>query len=237
LVYVGRVNETTPTIRTEGLSRRYAHRAGSVTALDGVTMTLEPGAYVAVVGPSGSGKSTLMHQLGLLDRPSEGTVWFGSTDTAGLSDDERAEMRRTRIGFVFQFFQLLPGLRAWENVAVPQVLAGARMSGREHEAKDLLNAVGLADRGDHRPDELSGGQQQRVAIARAVAGAPAIVLADEPTGALDATTALEVQLVLERLTVDLGRTLVVVTHDPGVAARARQRIELRDGRVHERVGA
>ena len=220
-------------ITTVGLTKRFERKSGVVDALTDVTIDLPAGSYVAVVGASGSGKSTLLHQLGLLDRPSAGTVLYGNIDTAALSDDERARLRRRQIGFVFQFFQLRPGLRAWENVAIPRVLDGERIATLADDARAVLDAVGLSGRSNDRPDELSGGQQQRVAIARAIASSPEVVLADEPTGALDHETALDVQLVLERLTVDQGRTLVVVTHDANVAGRALTRIELRDGRLVE----
>lgn len=202
-----------------------------VTALDAVSLVVQPGALVTVSGPSGSGKSTLLQLLALLDQPSTGVVSLDGVDAASLTDDQRAACRRRTFGFVFQSFHLLAGLSAWENVAVTRLLDGAALRSVRPQAMDLLAEVGLADRAEHAPHELSGGEQQRVAIARALVGEPQIVFADEPTGALDQTTSEQVIELLLRLTVERGRSLVLVTHDPALAGLpGAQRIRLRDGR-------
>ena len=223
-----------------GEQLRRVHRRGSreVVALDDVTLTISPGRFVTITGPSGSGKSTLLQLLGLIDRPTSGTVRLGGTDTADLSDDERSEIRRKTFGFVFQSFLLMPGLTAWENVALPELLDGRSLQSRKARARELLDEVGLADRWDHPPHELSGGEQQRVGIARALMGDPAVVFADEPTGALDQASSVEIVAVLRRLTVDRGSSLVVVTHDPLVANHGdATTVELCDGRLVDRVVA
>lgn len=209
-----------------------------MVALDGVSLTIAAGELVTITGPSGSGKSTLLHLLGLIDRPTGGTLRLDGADTAELSDDQRAEIRRRLFGFVFQSFLLLPGLAAWENVALTELLDGNSLRTQRTRALQLLDEVGLADRWDHPPHELSGGEQQRVAIARALMADPAAVFADEPTGALDQSNSAAVMSVLRELTVDRGRSLIVVTHDPTVASHADARIvELRDGRVTDEPAA
>jgi putative ABC transport system ATP-binding protein len=213
----------------EDVHRSYFRGTIETMALRGVSMQVVPGSYHAISGPSGSGKSTLLQMLGLLDRPTHGQVWMDDIDTATLSDDELAKTRRIRLGFVFQSFQLLPGLRAWENVAVPLLLNGVRLHELRERAITQLEEVGLGMRSDHRPDELSGGEQQRVAIARALIADPEVVLADEPTGALDATTAVEVISLLEAVTVSRGRSLVMVSHDRSISARAGSQLVLLDG--------
>ena len=202
-----------------------------VAALRGVSFEVRHGDYVAIVGTSGSGKSTLLNLLGALDRPTAGQVRYGGVDVQELSDAELAELRNRRIGFVFQAFHLLPRLTALDNVALPLVYRPGTARQRRARAVEALEAVGLGDRMDHRPTELSGGQQQRVAIARALVTDPDLVLADEPTGNLDTATGEDIMALLERLHADAGTALVVITHEPEIAARAARRIELRDGVV------
>jgi len=202
-----------------------------VRALRGVSVRIEPGDYVAVVGPSGSGKSTLMHLLGALDRPTSGTLRVGGRDVAELDRDELARVRNETIGFVFQAFQLLPRTSAVDNVAMPLVYRGVRRSERRRRAIAALDAVGMGHRLDHTPNQLSGGEQQRVAIARALVGDPQVILADEPTGNLDSVRGAEVMDLLESLNRDRGVALVVVTHDLDLAARARRQLRMRDGQA------
>jgi putative ABC transport system ATP-binding protein len=202
-----------------------------VPALRGVSFVVERGDYVAIMGSSGSGKSTLLNLLGALDRPTGGHVRYGGRDVRDLSDTELAELRNRRIGFVFQAFHLLPRLTALDNVALPLVYRPGTSRNRRERAAAALAAVGLDDRVDHRPTELSGGQQQRVAIARALVTEPDLILADEPTGNLDSVTGDDIMRLLEGLHDERGTALVVITHEAEIAARARQRIELRDGRM------
>jgi len=220
-------------IELEDLWRTYQVGDSEVHALHGVDLTIERGDYLAVVGPSGSGKSTLLNILGCLDRPTRGRYTFTGGDVANLSDLERTRLRQNEIGFIFQFFHLLPRLTAQGNVELPMLFAGVARNERRKRAADALDAVGIADRAHHRPDQLSGGQRQRVAIARAVVMAPGLLLADEPTGNLDKTSANEVMDLLDAMNVD-GQTVVLVTHDPNVAARATSRIRMDDGSVVER---
>ncbi len=210
---------------------RIHHRGGQdLRALDDVSLTIAPGSFTVVTGASGSGKSTLLHLLGLLDRPTSGSVLLDGADTAALSDDDQARLRRTTFGFVFQSFHLLTGLTAGENVALPRLIDGSPLRTVRRRAEELLAEVGLADRIDHRPDELSGGEQQRVAIARALVADPSIVFADEPTGALDQASSARVVDLLRRLVVGRGRSLVLVTHNAAIAATpGADRIGLRDG--------
>lgn len=214
------------------LSRTHRRGTTEVTALADATLRIPPGSFFTVTGPSGSGKSTLLQLLGLLDRPTGGRVTIDGVDTSTLGDDEQARQRRTNFGFVFQSFHLLPGLTAWENVAMPRLLDGVSLKASRGPAIEFLNEVGLGERADHRPSELSGGELQRVAIARALIAQPGVVLADEPTGALDQTTSGEIIELLVRLTIDRGRTLVIVTHDPTIASHPRAtNVRLRDGRI------
>jgi putative ABC transport system ATP-binding protein len=199
-----------------------------VEALRGVSLTIDRGDYVAVVGPSGSGKSTLMHLLGGLDRPTTGTLRVGGRDVSALAPDELAQLRNRTLGFVFQAFQLLARTSAVDNVGLPLVYRGARRSERRQRAREALERVGMGHRLDHRPNQLSGGEQQRVAIARALVGEPQVLLADEPTGNLDTRTGEEVMALLERLNAE-GVAVVLVTHDREVAARARRQVRVRDG--------
>jgi putative ABC transport system ATP-binding protein len=216
----------------EHVGRDHLRGNHTVTSLNNVSITIPDGSYVTISGPSGSGKSTMLQLLGLLDHPTSGKVLLDGVDTSTLSEDERAVLRRTKFGFVFQSFQLMPGLSAWENVALPLLLDGKKLRSVRPEAEALLAQVDLSDRIEHRPADLSGGEQQRVAIARSLMVEPSVVLADEPTGALDQATSQTVIELLERLTVGQGRSLILVTHDPGIAQRpsARQ-IGLRDGGI------
>jgi putative ABC transport system ATP-binding protein len=203
-----------------------------VRALESADLTIPGGDYVAIMGPSGSGKSTLLHLLGCLDRPTSGSYRLDGREVGALGEEDLAEVRGRRIGFVFQFFHLVPRLTAAANVELPMLLAGVRPAERRERVAAALASVGLSDRADHRPDQLSGGQRQRVAIARATVMKPAILLADEPTGNLDRASGQEIIELLERMNRD-GLTLVVVTHDPEVGHRARRIVRLVDGRIAE----
>ena len=205
-----------------------------VEALRGVTLRIDGGDYLAVVGPSGSGKSTLMHLLGCLDRPTRGTLRVGGRDVASMSDGDLAELRNRTVGFVFQSFQLLARTSALDNVGLPLVYRGLGKTERRNRAAAALDAVGLGHRLEHRPGQLSGGEQQRVAIARALVGEPSVLLADEPTGNLDTRSGAEVMAILDRLNAEQGVAVVVVTHDAEVAAYARSRVSMRDGLVVSR---
>jgi len=206
-----------------------------VPALRGVTFSVDRGDYVAIVGSSGSGKSTLLNLLGALDRPTAGHVRYDGRDVQELSDPQLAELRNSRIGFVFQSFHLLPRLTALDNVTLPLVYRPGSKRERRERSEAALEAVGLADRMTHRPTELSGGQQQRVAIARALVTEPALVLADEPTGNLDTTTGEDIMALLESIQAEQGTALVVITHETEIARRATQTIELRDGVIVDEV--
>jgi len=218
-------------VRCEDLSRQYGEGEASVLAVDSVSLDFPHGQLTSIVGPSGSGKSTLMHVLAGLDRPTGGKVWVDGTQITGLSDSDLTELRRDNLGFIFQFFNLIPVLSAEENVMLPM-----RIAGRDTDPEwleQLLGTVGIADRRKHRPAELSGGQQQRVAVARALISKPAVVFADEPTGNLDSTSSTQVLELLRRSVDELGRTVVVVTHDPRVASYADRVVLLVDGKVAE----
>jgi putative ABC transport system ATP-binding protein len=217
-------------IEIRDLHKVYLMGEEKVAALDGVDFDVARGEHLAVIGPSGSGKSSLMNILGGLDRPSAGTYRFDGDHVGGFDDDELANFRRRRIGFVFQSFQLLPRLTALQNVELPMIYAGLERRERRERALQMLDRVGLASRRTHRPTQLSGGQQQRVAIARALANTPDLLLADEPTGALDTHTGQDVLALFRQLNAE-GLTLVIVTHDPDVAAQAERRVSFRDGRI------
>ncbi|HEX9010396.1 MAG TPA: ABC transporter ATP-binding protein [Holophagaceae bacterium] len=219
-------------IELEGVWRTYPMGEGVVHALRDISLAIAPGEHVALIGPSGSGKSTLLHILGCLDRPTRGRYRFEGREVGALPDGERSLLRRNRIGFVFQFFHLLPRLTAQGNVELPMLFAGVPREERRERAAQALAAVGLLPRADHRPDQLSGGERQRTAIARAVVMAPAVLLADEPTGNLDRASAQEVMGVLEAMNRQ-GLTLVVVTHDPLLAGRAKRVVHLADGVLAE----
>ncbi|NJP95118.1 ABC transporter ATP-binding protein [Nonomuraea sp. FMUSA5-5] len=222
----------TPAVALRGVSRTYGGGSAPVRAVDGVDLEFPRGTWTAVMGPSGSGKSTLLHCAAGLERVDAGQVLIGDTDITRATDDDLAALRRTRIGFVFQSFNLIASLTAEQNVALPLRLAGVRPAAAE--IREVLAAVGLGERGRHRPRELSGGQQQRVALARAMVTRPEVLFADEPTGALDSTAARTV-LDLMRAMAGRGQTIVMVTHDPAAAARADATVFLRDGRVIDRL--
>jgi putative ABC transport system ATP-binding protein len=230
-----------PLIRTRDLKKVYrigtdkdrAEGRGSVIrALDGVSVDIMPGEFTAVMGPSGSGKSTFMNMLGCLDRPTSGEYSLGGRNVSELEGDELAAVRNRNIGFVFQTFNLLPRTAAAENVGLPLVYAGVASAERRARALEMLGKVGLAERADHQPAQLSGGQQQRVAIARALVTRPLLILADEPTGALDSRTSLEIMGLLQELNRG-GMTVVLVTHEPDIARFVRRVLRFRDGRVVE----
>jgi len=217
-------------IRLRGIERVFRVGEEEVHALRSVSLDIARGEYLSIMGPSGSGKSTLLNLIGLLDRPNAGRYEFDERDVTGLSDDEQARVRREKIGFVFQFFHLVPRLTAEQNVELPMVLAGIDPAERRERLKKLLAEYGLEARARHRPDQLSGGQCQRVAIARAMCMRPAVLLADEPTGNLDRHTGQEVMAVLERVH-DGGGTVLLVTHDPEIGGRAHRRLRMVDGAV------
>ena len=225
------MSDPSPLLAFSGITRRYGTGDAEVRALDGVDMTIAAAEFVAIRGPSGSGKSTAMNLLGCLDVPSEGTYRFMGADVGSLSRDQRALLRRTYIGFVFQGFNLLPRTPAVENVELPLIYKGIPRARRRAMALDALARVGLQDRAHHDPSELSGGQQQRVAIARAIVSRPAVIMADEPTGNLDTVTSREIMDLLTRFNVDEGITIVMVTHEPDMAEYASRVIHFRDGRI------
>ncbi len=217
-------------ITLSGATRDFVVGEQIVHALDNVDLEVAPGEYIAIVGPSGSGKSTLLNAIGLLDRLSKGTYRLEDRDVIGLTGDELAQIRRDKIGFVFQFFHLIPRLTAFGNIELPLTLAGVDSAERTSRVAAVLDDIGLADRAQHRPDQLSGGQRQRVAIARATVTRPKLLLADEPTGNLDRASGKDVVHILERLNDD-GITLLMVTHDPELAKRARRKIRMVDGAI------
>jgi putative ABC transport system ATP-binding protein len=209
------------------------YRIGEVEtqALRGVTLDVEDGEFSAIVGPSGSGKTTMLQLMGCLDRPTSGSVLISGKEVTRLSPNRRADLRKGTIGFVFQFFALIPGLTAYENVELPLLLTGQKSRDRRARVQELLEAVGLSDRARHRPDQMSGGEQQRVAIARALATHPVLILADEPTANLDTDNGRQVMEIMQRLNEETGTTFIFATHDPRVIPFARRTIELRDGRL------
>lgn len=213
------------------VSKQYQMGEVTVDALAEVDFTIEKGEFVAVMGPSGSGKSTLLHLLGGLDNPTEGEVTLAGRKLSVLSDKGMTLVRRRNVGFVFQFYNLIPTLSAEENIALPLLIDGKRLKDYQERIDRLLDLVGLTERRKHRPDQLSGGEQQRVALARALVTEPAIVLADEPTGNLDSKTGQEIMRLLRRSCDELGQTIVMVTHDPIVASHADRIVFLKDGRI------
>lgn len=219
--------------KTENVTRTFTIGKIETHALRGVSLTIESGEFTALVGPSGSGKTTLLQLLGCLDQPTTGRVLIDGQDISRLSRNERADLRRHKLGFVFQFFALIPTLTAYENVELPLLLSGNGSADRQARATELLASVGLAERADHRPDQMSGGEQQRVAVARALATHPSLILADEPTANLDTANGEAVMQTMARLNQETGVTFVFATHDPRVIKFARRVITLRDGLVAE----
>lgn len=217
--------------KIENATRVYKVGTVETQALRGVTLAIESGEFTALVGPSGSGKTTLLQLIGCLDRPSSGHVYINGKDVSNLNRNQRADMRRGTIGFIFQFFALIPTLTAYENVEMPLLLNGHTAKERRDRVTELLDAVGLADRANNRPDQMSGGQQQRVAVARALAPQPTLILADEPTANLDTTNGEQVMEIMTKLNQETGVTFVFATHDPRVIKYARRVVTLRDGVV------
>ena len=226
-----------PLIRIRGLSKGYRRGGQVIPVLLDLDMDVAAGEFVALMGPSGSGKSTLLNLIAGIDKPSSGTIEIGGVDIADLSEGELADWRAANVGFVFQFYNLLPVLSAQDNVELPLLLTGLSSRERTERARLVLGLVGLADRADHYPNELSGGQQQRVAIARALVSDPLLIVADEPTGDLDRVTGEEILGLLEQLVVEMGKTIVMVTHDPKAAAHARRLVHLEKGVLVDEVGA
>ena len=218
-----------PLIRIRGLHKAYHRGTQDIPVLLGLDLDVKAGEFVALMGPSGSGKSTLLNLIAGIDKPTSGAIEIGGVDIASLDEGALADWRAANVGFVFQFYNLIPVLTALENVELPLVLAGLSARERRERATRTLALVQLGDRLDHRPNELSGGQQQRVAIARALVTDPQLIVADEPTGDLDRATGEEVLALLERLVAELGKTIVMVTHDPRAAARARRLVHLEKG--------
>ncbi|GAB2638323.1 ABC transporter ATP-binding protein [Nocardia goodfellowii] len=210
--------------------KEYRVGGQSVRALDGVSLRIEPGEFTSIIGPSGSGKSTLLHLLGALDSPTSGSIRFRGAEIGSLDDERQSEFRRHQVGFIFQFFNLLPTLTAWENVAIPKLLDGTGLRKAEPRALELLERVGLSDRAGHRPSELSGGQMQRVAVARALIMDPPLILADEPTGNLDSKTGASILKLLGDIAGE-GNSVVMVTHDMGAVEYCDRVITLRDGQI------
>jgi putative ABC transport system ATP-binding protein len=218
-------------IELQAINRVFQVGDQQVHALRDVNLNIGTGEYLSIMGPSGSGKSTLLNMLGLLDRPSSGRYRLDGRDVTDLDDNQLAATRREKIGFVFQFFHLVPRLTAAENIELPLMLAGVEPRLRKTRVNAALEAMGIAERGHHRPDQLSGGQRQRIAIARATIMEPAVLLADEPTGNLDRHSGLDVIAVLEQLNRDKGIVLIMVTHDPDIGSRAGRRLHMVDGRI------
>ena len=219
-------------VEVQNISKIYNEGEGDneVRALDGVSLSIQEGEFVAIIGQSGSGKSTLMNQLGCLDVPTSGRYFLHGIDVSNMTDDELSDVRNQEIGFVFQGFNLIPGLTALENVELPLIYRGVGRRERNELSNKALEAVGLKERKKHRPSEMSGGQQQRVAIARAIAQAPPIILADEPTGNLDSASSKEIINILRKLHAE-GRTVILITHDSGVASQAERIITISDGKI------
>jgi putative ABC transport system ATP-binding protein len=225
------MDATVPVVRVEGLTKIYDLGEQKVLALDHIDLSLMPGEFVAVMGPSGSGKSTLMHLVGLLDRPTEGRYFFEGRDIVELSSDELADIRSRHLGFVFQSYNLLSRTNAIENVELPMIYAGVPDAERRKRALEALDAVNLTHVAHHHPNQLSGGQQQRVAIARSLVNNPSLILADEPTGALDTKSSQDVMQLFRELNEQRGITIFLVTHEPDVAANAKRIVTFRDGHI------
>jgi putative ABC transport system ATP-binding protein len=224
-------------VKIENVARIYKVGKVETQALRGVNLSIENGEFTALVGPSGSGKTTLLQMIGCLDQPTSGNVCINGKDVTRLTRNQRADMRRGTIGFIFQFFALIPTLSAYENVEMPLLLNGHTARERRDRVMELLNAVDLADRANNRPDQLSGGQQQRVAVARALAPKPTLILADEPTANLDTANGQQVMDIMKRLNQETGVTFVFATHDPRVIKYARRVVTLRDGLIVDDNGA
>ncbi len=220
-------------VKIENISRVYQVGKVETRALQGVSLTIGSGEFTALVGPSGSGKTTLLQMIGCLDQPTSGRVFISGQDVTTLNRNQRADMRRGHIGFIFQFFALIPTLTAYENVEMPLLLNGHTPKERRERVMELLQAVDLSDRANNRPDQLSGGQQQRVAIARALAPKPALILADEPTANLDTANGQQVMEIMKRLNQETGVTFVFATHDPRVISYATRIVTLRDGVIEK----
>lgn len=220
-------------IRAEGLTKAYGTGGVKLEVLKGIDLTIEPGEVVAIHGPSGAGKSTLLHILGTLDRPTSGTVRYGDLRVENLGERRLAGLRNERIGFIFQFYHLLPEFTAIENVILPAMVNGTRFTDADRRARNLLASVGLSDRATHRPDALSGGEQQRVAIARAFINDPEVIFADEPTGNLDERNSHDVFDLMKGLNKEYGTTFVIVTHEPELAEAAGRSLRMVDGRIGE----
>ncbi|EGJ10173.1 ABC transporter ATP-binding protein [Rubrivivax benzoatilyticus] len=220
---------TPPLIRIQGLRKTYRRGEQDIPVLEGIDLDVHAGEFVALMGPSGSGKSTLLNLVAGIDQPSAGTIEIAGTDIATLDEGQLADWRAANVGFIFQFYNLLPVLTAAENVELPLLLTNLTARERRERVAQALALVSLADRAGHYPNELSGGQQQRVAIARALVGDPTLIVADEPTGDLDRHTGEEVLSLLEQLVAELGKTIVMVTHDPKAAARAHRLVHLEKG--------
>jgi putative ABC transport system ATP-binding protein len=222
-------------VETENLSRIFGRGVTQVKAVDGVSLHVDAGEFVAVMGPSGCGKSTLLHLIGGLDRPTGGSVKIEGQDLSSLNDDDLTDLRREHIGFIFQFFNLIPTLSALENTALPLVLGGMKPDEAQVQAKEWLEKLEVADRSTHRPEELSGGQRQRVAIARSLVTNPKLILADEPTGNLDSTNAQDFAILLRETVDRWGRSILLVTHDPRISSYAERILQMKDGRITEEI--
>lgn len=218
-------------IELQNLEKEYDLGPVKLQVLKGINLKIKKSEVVAIMGPSGSGKSTILHMLGILDRPSKGKVIIDGADVSKLDDDELAKIRREKIGFIFQFFYLIPSLTALKNVELPMTFLGGSVKDKEKKAKELLKMVGLEGRMTHRPSQLSGGESQRVAIARALANDPQIILADEPTGNLDSKSGKEIMEILQKLNKERKVTLIIVTHDSSIAKHAQRIISLKDGMI------
>ncbi|MBD3171405.1 ATP-binding cassette domain-containing protein [Candidatus Bathyarchaeota archaeon] len=218
-------------VETVDLHKTYIQGGRPLEVLKGVNLRVEPGEFMAIMGPSGSGKSTLLNMIGALDRPTSGKVFINDVDISKLNDNQVADLRNREVGFIFQFFNLIPRMDAQGNVELPMAIAGKSRSERHKRAKELLDLVGLRERADHKPSQLSGGEQQRVAIARALANEPNILLADELTGNLDSTTGAQVMQLLRTINEEEGKTFILITHDPTVGQQTDRLISLKDGMI------
>lgn len=216
-------------IETIDVTKTYMSGGRPLEVLKGICLSVEPGEFMAIMGPSGSGKSTLLNMIGALDRPTSGKVYINGTDLSQLNDNQIADVRNTEIGFIFQFFNLIPRMDAQSNIELPMAIKGISRTQRKKRAMDLLNLVGLGDRAHHKPSQLSGGEQQRVAIARAMANEPNILLADELTGNLDSQTGEEIMILLRQLNKEEGKTFILITHDPQVAQNTDRLLSFKDG--------